>query len=159
MMLIGRDDRYRMGADVERPIVVTTLCYAGSAEERILPDFAKITIPSASMASAGATAVPCSGAAAGGGGGGSGEDAVTPTPTAKRRAPPSDRGGFLVRSGARLDVQESWHADPVSRIDGGDFVPADRFGGARRGYVFGRGGKGLGYYRDPTQRPPTARAL
>lgn len=37
---------YRMGADVRRPITVTTLAYRGSAEERLVPKYASQTVNS-----------------------------------------------------------------------------------------------------------------
>ncbi len=37
---------YRMGADVRRPITVTTLAYKGSAEERLVPEHASQTVTS-----------------------------------------------------------------------------------------------------------------
>ncbi|KAG5190081.1 S-adenosyl-L-methionine-dependent methyltransferase [Tribonema minus] len=40
--------------------------------------------------------------------------------------------------------------------DSGDFLPADAFGGARKGYVFTRGAHGQGYYRDA---PPLLAAV
>lgn len=42
---------YRMGADVRRPINVTTLAYKGSAEERLVPEYASRTVTSIGAAS------------------------------------------------------------------------------------------------------------
>ena len=38
---------YRMGADIRRPITVTTMAYRGSREEMLVPDFATRCLPSA----------------------------------------------------------------------------------------------------------------
>ena len=42
---------YRMGADVRRPITVTTLAYRGSAEERLVPEYASQTVTSTGVSS------------------------------------------------------------------------------------------------------------
>ena len=42
---------YRMGADVRRPITVTTLAYRGSAEDRLVPEYASHTVTSTGVSS------------------------------------------------------------------------------------------------------------
>eukprot|EP00930_Biecheleria_cincta_P084146 TRINITY_DN7363_c0_g1_i1.p1 TRINITY_DN7363_c0_g1~~TRINITY_DN7363_c0_g1_i1.p1 ORF type:complete len:850 (+),score=186.16 TRINITY_DN7363_c0_g1_i1:40-2589(+) len=58
---------------------------------------------------------------------------------------------------ALLGVEEHFDddLDDAGTADKANFIPAEKFEGARRGYFFGTGLDGLGYYRD--RRQPTTR--
>ncbi|GBF90520.1 hypothetical protein Rsub_03516 [Raphidocelis subcapitata] len=114
--------------------------------------------PDPRAAAAAAAAAAGKGAAAAGGrkarGGGGGGDAVLAAASAHNAAASGDdwlfggKGGQQAQQGQQQQQQGQGHA----------FVAASTFGGARAGFVFKRGPRGVGYYREAPKQPSQAAA-